>query len=99
MPDDNPLYVNDLDWKLSAVRKNVPEHNPPAPITFDRESMLMLDIVETEFLRDEWMRIAESYRTTLEVALETITRLTDQNRKMIALIENMKEELILRKPK
>jgi hypothetical protein len=67
------------------------------PDRLDAESLLLMDLAETEHMRDEWARIAESYRTIAEVAIESLARLEEQNRRMRALIVNMGDELMLRK--
>jgi hypothetical protein len=92
------VYASELRWRLSEVRQCVPERTSTMPESLDSEALLMLDIAETEFLRDEWRRIAESYRTLAEVAIEALAVTEDQNRKMRALIKNMGDELMLRKP-
>ena len=98
--DDDFVDVSQLRWKLSQIRQCVPKRDKPvAPDRFDTESLLILDIAETEYLRDEWASIAETYRTLAEVAIEALTRLEQQNAKMRALIQNMSDELVLRKSK
>jgi hypothetical protein len=67
------------------------------PDKLDSESLLMLDIVQTEHQRDEWISIAEAYRVMSEQLIEGLARLTEQNRQMKALIVNMGAELTLRK--
>lgn len=97
--DDGPVYSSEIRWYLSQVRQCIPDiGDPHIPARFDAESLLILDVAETEHLRDEWARIAESYRTIAEVAIEAVATLEDQNRKMRGLIKNMGDELMLRKP-
>ena len=97
--DDSQLFAEDFTWNLSQVRQCVPEPMVAMPERWDTESLLMLDLVETEYTRDEWMRIAHAYRELAETTLEAVALLEDQNRKLRALAKNMGEELMLRKPK
>jgi hypothetical protein len=97
MTDD--IWADEIRWTLSQVRQCVPEQTRPrVPDRFDAESLLIQDLAETEFTRDEWMRIAHSWRELAETALEATAVLEDQNRKLRALAKNMGEELMLRKP-
>jgi hypothetical protein len=97
--DAEPLFAEDFVWKLSQVRQCVPTGASTAmPDRFDAESLLMLDLVQTEHTRDEWERIATSYRMLAEQAIEALAKLEAQNRRMRALIVNMGEELTFRKP-
>ncbi len=98
MTDDSPLFAEDFRWKLSQIRQCVPLGTDfHMPDKLDSESLLMLDIVQTEYQRDEWQRIAESYRMIAEVTIEALALAEDQNRKLRALAKNQGEELILRK--
>lgn len=76
-PDPNDLILSpdELSWKLSQIRLNVPEVHHTMPDRCDAESLLMLQLVETEFIRDEWRRIAESNREALEQAIEIMALL------------------------
>lgn len=67
------------------------------PDRLDAESLLALQIVETERMRDEWIEIAEVYRRLSESAVEMIARLEEQNRRLRGLVKNMGDELMLRK--
>lgn len=99
MTDDDRVFSTELHWKLSQIRKCVPERLVPhVPHKFDSESLLMLDLAETEHVRDEWARIAESYRTIAEVAIEALARSEQTNAKMRAFLKNVTDELTFRKP-
>jgi hypothetical protein len=97
MPDDDSVYANDIRWKLSQIRQCVPQEFRPMPDRLDPESLLIQHILELEHLCEEYASIAETYRTIAETSIEMVARQEQQSQRMRALIQNMSDELMLRR--